>query len=643
MRNGAPARRLSLFLLIAAVAPLASPVTTAAGEVAYGTGVTKNVDVPMPDGTVLRADIHFPTDLATGQPAPGPFPVILTQTPYGKGWGSAAPETFGGANPHLISRGYLHVVADIRGTGASEGTFGLFDPEQVSDGVALVHWAAGLPHSDGRVGLIGPSYLGIIQLLTAAAIGPGSPLRAIFPIVAANDLYRDAAFGGGVPNIELSGWFLPLTAALHLANPILENRGDAEALLTAETQHLGSLVSFQLGLLADVTTDGDRAYEEDWWRARNPASVLDRIVANGVPAFLVGGWHDLFQRSAPMNYAGLQNAFAGRPVDAPMAPGQPVTGRYQLLLGPWYHVDYGDGVDLNRLALEWFDTWLKDAPTGMADTATPLHVYDLGAERWFDTARYPLEEAAATTWYLGEGGTLGPNPPAVAGGETGGAADTIVFTGGSSPCNRSTEQSGAGAAHAGLSAMGLRQPCTVDDSTLQVGPGALTYTTEPMAEPTVLAGPIGLTLYASSTRPDTLWVATVEDVAPSGTSTPITSGALLGSFRALDEDRTWRSASGRPLQPYHPYTRASATPVVPGEVTRYDIEIFPTLAELAPGHRLRLTLNTADSPRLLPTPAQLERLAGGVYSVHRHAAAASSLELPLAPAGAFATSCAMCR
>ena len=126
--------------------------------------------------------------------------------------------------------------------------------------------------------------------------------------------------------------------------------------------------------------------------------------------------------------------------------------------------------------------------------------------------------------------------------------------------------------------------------------------------------------------------ATLEDVAPSGVSTPLTSGALLGSFRALDSGRSWFAPDGRPLLPYHPYTRASVRPVPTGAVTRFDIEVFPTFARLAAGHRLRLTLNTSDTPHMVPTPAQLAGLAGGVYGVQRNALAASFLEVPMAPA-----------
>ena len=184
--------------------------------------------------------------------------------------------------------------------------------------------------------------------------------------------------------------------------------------------------------------------------------------------------------------------------------------------------------------------------------------------------------------------------------------------------------------------------CADDDRTLQAGPGALTYTTDPLERDTVVAGPIAARIYATSNRPNVELVATIEDVSPDGTSTPLSTGALLGSFRELDRNLTWRAPGGNPIAPYHPYTRSSVKPVTPGLLTRYDIEIFPTLAELAAGHRLRLTLTTSDSPHLLPSPAQATQLVGGVYQVQRNIGAASHLEIPLARPDSF-HACSLCK
>src|SRR5579875_3565468 len=91
----------------------------------YGSSEQANVPVTMSDGTVLRADVYTPTDPATGRPAAGTFPVLLQQTPYGK-------EAM--ADSYFVQRGFIEVVADVRGSGDSQGSFDLFDPAQASDG-----------------------------------------------------------------------------------------------------------------------------------------------------------------------------------------------------------------------------------------------------------------------------------------------------------------------------------------------------------------------------------------------------------------------------------------------------------------------------------------------------------------------------
>ncbi len=605
------------------------------GPAVYGLGETLDVPVTMSDGTVIRVDVHFPTDPATGEAAAGPFPVLLTQTPYGKTISAYFESLAGAASPYLIQRGYIHVVSDVRGTGGSQGTWGPLDPIQARDGAELVEWAAKLPHSNGRVGTVGPSYLGLIQLMTASAVGPDSPLKAIFPIVVGSDLYRDVIFQGGILAAEFNAWYVPLMVAATMGNPVLEHRSSPEALPKSELDHAQKLMTFDAWIARQIALGEDEAYREDYWKERSPSAMVPKIVANGIPAFVVGGWNDLFVRGTPLLYSGFQNAYHGRPVDAPMTAEQPVTPRYQTLMGPWYHTQYGAGMDLDALVLRWFDTWLKDAPTGMAEETKPFHTIEMGGDRWVDLARYPFENANPTTLYLNEGGELSPVPPGSAAG-----SDTIVFTGVSNVCTHSTHQWGAGAI-AAVSAVST--PCSEQEVVPAVGPGALTYTTPALTEPTVIAGPIGATLFATSTRPDTELIVTLSDVAPNGRARTITSGALLGSFRALDASRTWTTPNGKPLVPWHPYTRASSQPVPVGEVTRYDIEVFPTFTRLEAGHQLRMTITTSETPHLLPMPAQLLNLLGGVYEIQRHAEAASFVEIPLAPTSSYTNACALCR
>jgi uncharacterized protein len=596
----------------------------------YGVGELKNQQITMSDGTVLSANVYYPTD-SSGQEASGSFPVILTQTPYGKDDGDAAGSAssslaeLAGENTYLVERGYIQVVADVRGTGGSEGEWGLFDPVQGTDGATLVTWAAALPHSDGKVGLFGASYLGIDQFATAVDAGPAH-VKAMFPIIAGNDLYRDTAFAGGFPDIEFDAFYLGLTGSLNTLLPATEGNNDA---VTTETDHIHDLYDFDVQLLSNAETGGDEAYDETYWSQRNPVNDIAQIVKDKIPAFLVGGWYDLFQRGELLNYSSFQNAWDNRPVLAPMEPDQPVTPDYQLIQGPWYHVTAGTGLDyhgldMNGVELAWFDHWLKGVDTGITDTTTPLHLEDLATGKYEDVSRYPLNQATPTTYYLDPSSDLSTSkPPSTS------STDELVWDGSEIPCTTSTEQWAAGLGVFALSYFDISDPCTQNSSPSQVGPGTQSYTTAPFKQATTLAGPIGATLYATSTTTDTEWVVQVSDVAPDGSATPLTSGLLEGNQRALDTSMTWYASDGQPLLPYHPYTSAAQTAVVPGQVTRYDVEVFPTYDTLEPGHRLRITIATSDFPHALPAATQLPDLTGGVYQLEHTTTYPSSVELPL--------------
>ena len=636
----------------------------------YGMGKVLEQPVTMSDGTVLRADVYYPTASATSTtPANGQFPVLLQQTPYGKGFIAYAAALAQTNVSYLVDRGYIVVIADVRGTGDSGGSFDLLDPVQGTDGATLAHWAAHLPQANGEVGLFGESYMGIDQFQTVAAAGANSPIKAMFPIIAGNDLYADTVTQGGIPDAEFDATYLALLSGLNLANPALQplvaaaESGKASelalgllGLAPTVAAHSPVLVSFLKLALALETGSGTGAFDDSYWAARSPAQDLPTVVHDNIPAFLVGGWNDLFESGEPLNYTGLQNLWAGRSQDAAMTPSQPVTPRYQLLMGPWQHVTTGTGINMAALELEWFDTWLLGERTPMSVSTTPLHLAVRGSDpssaaSWVDAARWPLPEATPTKYYFGPGrsgsdavsqndGSLASTPPTASTG-----ADTVLWTGVSSPCDIQTDQWGAGLLALGFHSIGTNDPCDLDDVSLGAGPGSLVYTTAPMATPEIVSGPIDATVYVKATTTDTELAATVEAVSPQGTSVPMSSGALLGSLRALDPNRTWTTSDGSALMPVHPLTQASQQPIVPGQVTQEDIAVYPTTTQLPAGWRLRVTLTTSETPHLVPSLAQLPHLVGGVYQVERNAAAASELTVPLAPASspAFSVPCeALC-
>ena len=623
----------------------------------YGTGSVLDQPVTMADGTVLKADVYFPTAAGTTTAAAGHFPVLLQQTPYGKAFIVYAAAIAQTDVNYLVDRGYIVVIADVRGTGDSGGTFDLFDPAQSTDGVTLTNWAAHLPQSNGEVGLFGESYMGINQFQTAAAAGNGSPIKAVFPIIAGNDIYADTVTQGGIPDAEFDATYIALLSGLNLSNPALQPL--VEAASSGNTQllalgllglspdvvaHSPVLVDFLKEALAIETGQGPQAFDGPYWTARSPAGDLSAVVADHIPAFLVGGWNDLFESGEPLNYVGLQNLYDGRPQTAAMTPGQPVTPRYQLLMGPWQH-----GVNISALELEWFDTWLLGEQTPLSTTTTPLHLNmrnsGSGTGSWFDAADWPLPNATPASYYFGAGssgtdgvsqndGTLSLSAPT-----SGTGADRVLWTGVSSPCDIQTDQWGAGALALGFQSIRTNDPCDLNDVTLGAGPGSLVYTSAPFTLSEVVAGPIDATVYVKANTTDTELAATVEAVSPTGESLPMSSGALLGSMRQLDATSTWTASSGSVLLPVHPLTQGSAQPIVPGLMTRQDIQVFPTMTQIPAGWRLRVTITTGDTPHLFPSVAQVPHLFGGIYDVQRNATTASSLTVPLAPVTSFGVPC----
>lgn len=591
----------------------ATAATWSPGEEEYDVTVTTDIPVKMPDGRVLRAAIHAPAIKGTTTPAPGPFPVILVQTPYSKTIGNVG---VGAIPAYLVKRGYLGVVVDVAGTGGSEGQSQLFGKQEGKDGAELVRWAAGLPRSNGKVGLLGGSYLGIDQLFTAAEVGKNSPLKAIFPIVSSSDPYRDLFSVGGIVNVISPAGLLAAYFGLRTLTP-LADRGPADPIdaLRLVLEHGLAGIPFELQTGLDILLQGDRVYDSAYWQERAPQRVLQKIVANDVPAYLVGGQYDVFQRGEPLLYSGLQNASVGRSVWSPMARTQAADPRWQLKTGPYDHSSAGEGLD--EIQLKWFDQWLKGRDTGVLDTSKPLHVEETGGQT-YDLAAYPSERSTPQRWYLQPGQKLAPTRPTA---KTG--ASTVVWKGVSLSCSRSLGQWTAGILTPAYEA------CSKIPAFSAPQPGDVVYDTGPLTKDMRLAGPIGLTLNATSTTPETMFAVTLQDVAPNGRISDLTAGGLLGSARAIDSGKSWPDGFGGYQLPYHPQTRASAQRVLPGKVTQFDVEIRPAFSTIPKGHSLRVLIGSGDTLHLLPPPTKLLELLLGTYRVQHNATTPSWITLPV--------------
>jgi len=142
--------------------------------------VERDVPVKMRDGVVLHADVYRPK-------TEGKFPVLLQRTPYNKDGGVE----FG---VKAVARGYVTIIQDVRGRFSSDGEWYTFKHES-DDGYDTVEWAAGLPYSNGKVGMFGGSYVGATQMLAAMAQPPH--LAGIFPVVTASNYHDGWTYQGG--------------------------------------------------------------------------------------------------------------------------------------------------------------------------------------------------------------------------------------------------------------------------------------------------------------------------------------------------------------------------------------------------------------------------------------------------------------
>lgn len=557
----------------------------------------RDVRITMSDGVRLTADVLHPgTD---GVAAPGTFPVLLTQTPYNK---AATGLNF--RTDYLVTRGYVQVIVDVRGTGSSEGVWDSFGTREQLDGAELVEWARTQPWSNGSIGLHGTSYGAINQLFTAAQQPAG--LKAIFPIVPMSDAYRDITGTGGGINTQFIPTWLGLVTGLSLLPPTYV-ANDPVGALTTLAQHAGGVATFQLTQILRGMSDHENVtYDSAFYRQRSPIEVIDRVA---VPTFIVGGWWDLFQRGEPLLYQRL----AANGTDT------------KLLMGPWYHTSPAissglprDGVPpLDQLELRWMDLHVRgvadpDLDTDLADV-TLFRLLNDGYERF---TSWPPNDVTYRSYALEGSPVLGIVNGSLRAGTPSALADpvgTLVYSSANGACTRSNTQWAAG---------GVRAPlCEEDQRTGAIG--GLTYDL-PVATEMQLAGPIAANLVVEANDRDAFIAARLEDVAPDGTVAQLTAGWQLLSMRALDESRTIRSG-GMIAQPYHPFTKPSELATPAGTPLEVSVEIFPTFARIPAGHTLRLSLVSSDVPHLTPSAPRQAKLAGSVLTI----LSGSTLALPI--------------
>ena len=538
-----PAALLALAVLAGPAAASAPPATLPAP--AYEQTVSKEVLVRMDDGVDIATTLTFPSHDGSS-PAPGRFPVVLSMTPYGRNGVCGCP-----AAATFATRGIVSAVADVRGTGGSGGDLSAnyFSPREARDGAAVVEYLGTQPWSTGKVGMAGGSYVGITQYLTAEQQPPH--LAAIVPQVAISDLYREGYTHGGIPNLFFDAQYIAVQGGPGYASTNTDPTLLQQSLESKAGQSPPGMIAFDYL---------KRPNDDAFYRDRSPIYNAAKIT---VPVLDMGNWQDGLMRGSTEMYGAL-------------AKRKGVETR--LFMDPCTHKGCGapfapltnpPGLQNEEaIIFEFLDKYLRGTET----PARPkVEFYVQGRDKYATATRWPPAGTTYERLALGDG-TLGGEP----------ATATASYV--SDPA-------------AGFS-LALNRYGTVAatpyvplDQRLE-GPHGLTFRTPAFGKPRLVAGPIALHLVAASSATDTDWYAKLADVAPDGSESIITEGALRASHRALDRKKS------RPERPYHTHT--DPQPIEPGKFYDYAIEIWPTAYELGRGHRLQLRLTSSDLPTHLP-------------------------------------------
>jgi uncharacterized protein len=490
-------------------------------------------------------------------------PVVVEFSPYGRNTQTIDP----GPDFNLL-------LVQVRGTGDSDGKFDIFGPRTQKDIAEVLRWACDQPWSDGRLALNG---------FSASAIAVYNSLNRKLPCVKAAvlksgtfELYRDLIYPGGVSNIVPGTVVLATIGAPALAQGFDRLFRNPASGLDVAT----GLIEAGLSAVQHPTLD-------DFWKQRG-----FRGDVNHVPILMIDGFFDVESRGAFQAYRALRGS-----------------GAHLLVVGAHDGAPVGtdDGVAASRGWLQHFVRGVNNGAQAGPRVKTLLSKGDredyLGGRfqsydasnwpvpgtRWTPLALDPARSGAAVSL---NDGSLSLTPPADATAQLYPALPSFPLN--TDPPNAAI-----------VGAMGLNALTTglpiLTDMTL-AGLLGLSYTTKPLSQDVLAAGPASLEVWLSSTAPSTNVWAVLSDVSPDGTPHPLTAGRLNTDFPGVDASRSLRDPkSGDIVQPYGTY--GSPSPATPGQERRYQVELWPVGNVFQQGHRIRLDIVGASGASLPSLPA----------------------------------------
>ncbi len=523
----------------------------------------------MCDGVELAADVWLPS-------GGGSWPIVLSRTPYHR-------NTQSGNAARFIERGYGYVVQDVRGKFDSDGVFTALEQEE-SDGRDTLDWIAEQRWCNGRIGLWGRSYLGIVQL--PAASGGYEALKCIVPGVAPLDFFNDwIRYDGCFALANIIRWpFEHTTARTRTATSHF-------AWSDVWTSTLGSSlddVEARLGARLESTRrwlEHDRL--DEYWERLDQRRYFDSIKCPGMHQ---AGYFDHLSRGQFAAAAGITERGAT----------EKAREQQYLIVGPWGHsmtdaTTYGDldfgprsVVSLLDYSLRFLDLWLRDVDDGVSSEPR-IRYFLIGENRWMSASRWPPEEAYETEWYLdSEGSAAGLGSTGTLSRETPRASDWDEFE--YDP--RDPVPTNGGQVYWGLNEMVPVGP-TEQHPTLSRS-DVLFYRSRPFAAPATIAGPVRLELWVSSSARDTDFIAKFCAIDPLGAVTVLTVGSLRCRFR---------------------HSRSAPEPLAPGDVVKLDIQMNHIACTVPADSRIGLIVTSSCFPRILPHDNRYEPTWSGAEPV----------------------------
>jgi putative CocE/NonD family hydrolase len=586
-----------------------------------------DVMVSARDGVKLATDIYRPAK--SGVPTEERLPVLLHRTPYDK----SAPATIDIAKT-LAKHGYVVVIQDTRGRHQSQGVFEKYYVYDAYDGYDTIEWAAKLPYSNGKVGMFGTSYAAHTQA-DASKLNPPHLSTMVLNMGGMSNAWNhsvryDGAFEMGR---QLTwAWEQALADTKDpVAKAMLSKENEFDWYTALPLRKGLSPLSIEPVYESYYVDEATRSDYSSYWVTLGMQWEKYYAQTADVPMLHIGGWYDIYLRGTIENFHKLS--------EMKRSP-------ERLMIGPWTHhgdtFDYAGDVDFGPDAaikdfdtdfhLRWFDFYLKGMQTSVA-TQSPVHYFLMGTGdghkdkqgrlyhggKWQEAQTWPPAPSKPTMFYLHGDGSLSENAPTVS--ES--ASTTFQFD----PSHPVPTIGGGVSKRLKDGAYDQRERPDMPGSKAPFLPlrsrsDVLVFETEPLKVDVTVAGPVTVTLHASSTGLDTDFTAKLVDVYPPSKDFPqgfdmnLTDGILRASYR--DDSKTRRLLK-------------------PGELYTLTIRPFDTANVFKKGHRIRVDISSSNFPRFDVNPNTGEPLGNSRRllvvdnTVFHDAKHASAIQLSIMP------------